>query len=68
MSKHIWCIDTNTAGTNSLTVVAGRLGRVYMTQEEKEQWEKNPQRRGIAYLIQPGTIQEQERNHLESRL
>lgn len=67
MSKHIWCVDTNTSGTNSLTLAAGRLRRLYLTQEEKDERDKNSNAKGIVYLVQQGTIQERERDFLESK-
>ncbi len=63
--EYIWCFDTTTALTTGLSAASGRLNRKYGTQEDKDHYDNmiiKP--RGTWYLVQPGTIQELERNIL----
>lgn len=66
MSKHIFCLNKNTAGTAGTTLASGRLNRAYLTLEERDEWLKDPNRKGITYLIQSGTVEELERDLLEA--
>lgn len=63
MSRHLYCLNKNTARSTGLTLASGRCFRSYYTQEEKDKLTKL----GYTgyYRIQPGTVEEIERDYLE---